>query len=123
MRSTCFEFGAVGGRSQLVRLLDKSMSTLDSQHNTLAETTSARFGQLQRQFDMGGTVDDLRGWIEASEMPAPMQSTVIATERRSLSSRMSITPASERMQAAAAFGRARQRSGRCARAERRRSAP
>ena len=43
------------------------MSTLDSQHNTLAETTSARFGQLQRQFDMGGTVDDLRGRIEASE--------------------------------------------------------
>ena len=66
-RSPCFELGAVGGRSQLVRLLDKSMSTLDSQHNTLAETTSARFGQLQRQFDMGGTVDDLRGRIEASE--------------------------------------------------------
>ena len=66
-RSPCFELGAVGGRSQLVRLLDKSMSTLDSQHNTLAETTSARFGQLQRQFDMGGTVDDLRGRIVASE--------------------------------------------------------
>lgn len=76
------------GSSQLVRLLDKSMATLDSQHNSLAEVTSTRFSQLQRQFDNGGAVDELRSRIEESETRAeslvePLAQRVAGAERKS----------------------------------------
>jgi hypothetical protein len=73
--------------TQLLRVLDKSMTTLDSQMHSQAEVTTSRFDQMQRTLDIGGTMNELRDRIAHAEKAAetlvePLAARTLALERK-----------------------------------------
>ncbi len=70
--------------AQLLRVLDKSMTTLDSQLHSQAEVTTTRFDQLQRQYDVGGQMNELRDRIAQSEKKTETLLEPIASRTRAL---------------------------------------
>lgn len=70
--------------AQLLRVLDKSMTTLDSQMHSQAEVTTTRFDQLQRQYDVGGQMNELRDRIAQSEKKLETLLEPIAARTRAL---------------------------------------
>lgn len=70
--------------AQLLRVLDKSMTTLDSQMHSQAEVTTSRFDQMQRQYDIGGAMNELRDRIAQSEKKTETLVEPLAARTRAL---------------------------------------
>lgn len=74
--------------AQLLRVLDKSMTTLDSQMHSQAEVINNRFDQVQRHFDISGTLTEFRDRIAQGEknmetLVEPLAARTLALETRS----------------------------------------